>query len=215
MKKIITSTIVCCTAMLVGKSYAMDVKPFIGANIGINGVAYDEDVYDDNYDAGIEMPEAFFGAGVEAGIRFQTPRVYNAGVVFSYDYAFDTEADLSYPAEDMIDSWKQGFSAISITFDNYLRVSGNAKHRQDIVLGLGLGRATSRFQLDPTIDGILMGLDYTKESDKDTVVVLKVGYNYNFASDFDWYLNGRWFIPSDNDFVKALFNANAGIRFIF
>ena len=45
MKKIITSTIVCCTAMLVGKSYAMDVKPFIGANIGINGVAYDEDVF--------------------------------------------------------------------------------------------------------------------------------------------------------------------------
>ena len=213
MKKILFP-VVC--AMCISPALAVNVKPFIGANLGITGVAYDEDIYDENSDAGIDMPEAFLGTGIEAGIIFQTPRIYNAGITVAYDYAFDTEADLDYYAEDAIDYWKQGFSAVSATFDNYLRVSGDAKHRQDIVLGIGLGRANSRFHMRTTPYGRTLGLEDIKDNDDDdTIVVFKIGYNYRVSSHFDWYLNGRWFMPSDDDVIKALFNASAGVRFVF
>ena len=118
--------------------------------------------------------------------------------------------------EDYISSVDMGFSAISVTFDNYLRVSGEAKHRQDIVLGIGLGNATERIKMTTTTLGKANDLYDIDEDDDGTVVVLKVGYNYQISNHLDWYVNGRWFIPTDSDSdVDALFNANAGVRFVF
>lgn len=197
-------------------AYAVDVKPFAGGNVSISGVAYSDDAKDGADYLGVDLPEAFFGLGFEAGLKFQTEKIYSAGVAFAYDYAFDSEADIDAYIDDYISSVKMGFSAWTLTFDNYLRVSGNAQHRQDVVLGIGLGNATERVKIDATYLGKTYGLEDVDESDDDTVVVFKVGYNYNISEHVDWFVNGRLFVPTNSDSdVDALFNMSAGLRFLF
>lgn len=209
MKKIsITGS--CMVLALTCSSYALEVNPFIGLNIGALGVSYEDKVKDDWSAAGVDLPTAFIGGGVEAGVKFESDRVYNAALTFAYDYALNSDADLKAPANQHFSSIEVGFSAYSVTFDNYLRVSGDAKHRQDIVLGAGIARANARLKQK------MYGAGDLKNDDDDTAVVIKVGYNYKITDYMDWYLNGRWFIPtgSDND-INALFNGNVGVRFVF
>lgn len=191
---------------------AVDIKPFIGGNLSINGVAYSDDCKDATDSIGVDLPTSFWGIGAEAGVKFEMERIYNAALVFSYDYAFNKEAEMNTGISDYV-SAKIGFSALSMTFDNYLRVSGNDDHRQDIILGIGMARATERVDIKFTS---YMGLDDINEKDDGNAVVFKIGYNYKITNHVDWYLNGRWFVPTNSDSdIGALFNANAGIRFLF
>lgn len=196
---------------------AADFKVFIGGNIALSGVAYSHDAKTATEDIGVKLPESFFGGGIEVGIKFpQIERVHIAGLTFAYDYAFDSEADIEPFAEDYISCINTGFSAWSITFDNYLRVSGDAKHRQDIVLGVGLGRATERVEMQVTYLGTTYGLYDIDETDNGRAVIFKVGYNYNISEHADWFLNGRFFVPSKYETdVDVLFNMSAGLRYIF
>ena len=61
-------------------------------------------------------------------------------------------------------------------------------------------------------------LGYMDEKGKDdgTFIVLKAGFNFELSDKIDFYTNGRWFVPtaSDGD-VDALFNLDAGLRFMF
>jgi len=205
------------TALMGFSANAIDIKPFVGGNLAINGVAYSDDTEEVTDDLGIDLPDAFFGLGFEAGVKFATDNLYNAAITFAYDYAFSADADIDSYAEDYVSSSEIGFSALSVTFDNYLRVSGNAKHRQDIVLGVGLANATERAKIDFTpLAKTTYGLSDMEGDDDGTALVLKVGYNYQISDQADWYLNGRWFIPTNSDSdVDALFNASAGIRLVF
>ena len=198
MKKIFM-TMPCLALALTGFSAnAADIKPFVGGNLAINGVSYSDDLDDLCDELGIELPESFMGLGLEAGIKFAADRIYNAALTFSYDYVFDEtiESDESYWYRPEI-----GFSSISVTYDNYLRVSGNAEYRQDIVLGGGLANATERV---------------AGEKSDEIRIVFKIGYNRQISEFADLYFNGRCFIPTDSDSeVDAFFNANMGVRFVF
>lgn len=216
MKKIFMTIPCLAGALTVFSAMAVEVKPFIGGNLAINGVVYSDEVEEIFDDIGVDLPGGFFGLGIEAGVRFLTDDIYNASVALAYDYAFDSEADVNSVTKDYISSIDTGFSAISATFDNYIRVSGDAKQRQDVVLGIGLGRATERIKMKATTLGKANGLYNINEDDDGSVVVLKIGYNNQISERADWYLNGRWFIPtvSDSD-VEVMFNLGAGIKFVF
>lgn len=218
MKKIL---IICSYAVLAMKclpSYSMELKPFIGFNIAANGVVYSDELNDMSDDANIDLPTAFFSAGAEAGLKFKTNNIWNGAITLAYDYAFDSEADTD--SNPYINSMNMGFSAISATFDNYIRVSRDAAHRQDIVVGVGVARATERVEatlVNTEYNNELLNTKYSNISEKDraTTFVLKIGYNYQLSNNAEWYLNGRWFIPSSDREVEALFNADVGLRFVF
>lgn len=210
MKKFLTTCSCMLLALECSPSYSMELKPFIGLNIAANGVAYSDELNDISDDANIDLPSSFFSVGAEAGLKFKTTNIWNSSITLAYDYAFDSEADTD--DNPYVDYMNMGFSAISATFDNYIRVSGDAIHRQDIVIGVGVARATERIEMSL--------MEYTgyaelSEEDKATTFVLKVGYNYQMPNNAEWYLNGRWFIPSSDSEVEALFNANVGLRFVF
>ena len=217
MKKFFMTSSCLALALTSFSANAVDIKPFIGGNISLNGVAYSDDTKTATEDIGIDLPEAFVGIGFEAGVKFATDNLYSAAVTFAYDYAFNNDADIESFAEDYISSAEVGFSAWSFTFDNYLRVSGNSAHRQDIVLGIGAGSANERAEINFTpYAKSLYGLEDEKGDDDGTVVVFKVGYNYNISEHADWYVNGRFFVPTDSETdVDVLFNASAGLRFLF
>ena len=194
---------------------AIDIKPFVGGNLAINGVVYSNDAKDATDYMGIDLPDGFFGYGLEAGVKFATDNIYNAAITFAYDYVFSADADINSFMKDYIVCTDIGFSAISATFDNYLRVSKDAKHRQDIVLGLGFGQATERLSIMTTAFGKMNGADDIDEKDKGTIVLLKIGYNYQITNQADWYVNGRFVVPTNSDDVDTLFNASAGVRILF
>ncbi len=216
MKKFFMTSSCVALALTSFSAYAADIKPFIGVNASLSGVAYSDDVKTATDDLGVKLPESFFGVGAEAGLKIETDRVYSAGFTFAYDYAVDSEADIDAIADDYVSSVELGFSAWSLTFDNYLRVSGAAKHRQDIVLGVGFGNAKERFKMDATYLGESYGLYDIDESDDGNVVVFKVGYIYNVGEHADLVLNGRFFVPTDSETdVDVLFNMSAGVRVVF
>lgn len=213
MKK---SVIIGVLLLTCNNAMAFDVKPFIGGNLSINGVVWDQELKDDIKDTIGEMPEFFLGGGVEAGARFATNNIYNAGITLAYDYMLNSEVDLKDEMKEYISSMETGFSAISATFDNYIRVSGKKEHRRDIVLGLGLADVTERVSLDPTLRGKELGIEKDDGKDDGTAVVFKVGYNHQIAPNADWFVNGRAFVAtsSESDF-EALFNLSVGLRFVF
>ena len=101
--------------------------------------------------------------------------MYIPALTVAYDYMFNSEADIDAVTKPNISSFDVGFSAISATFDNYLRVSGNSRHRQDIIFGIGLGSATERVTMKTTSLGKANGYADIDEDENGTVFISKVG----------------------------------------
>ena len=216
MKKLISFGMGLVSVLAVEAANASDIKLFVGGNIALNSVSWDEKVEKHFKDGNLKLPENFFGLGAEAGARLKTNGIYNPGITLAYDYAFDSAADIKYPAKAIISSLDVGFSAISGTFDNYIRFSGKSARRSDIVLGIGLANVTERADIRYTPAGHFIGYTDRKGDDNGTFVVLKVGFNFEITDHVDFYANGRWFAPTkSNGDLDALFNLNAGIRYVF
>lgn len=194
---------------------ALEVRPFIGGNLSVSGVTWTEESKNTMKDYEWELPVAFAGAGFEAGARFKTDHIYSAAITFAYDYLFNSKFSIDEISHQYIDKIEAGFSAVSITFDNYLRVSGNAKHQQNLVLGVGAAYATERGTITVTEYGEENGLSDSKFSDSVPAFVAKLGYNFQLVENTDLFVNGRVFIPDHNDDVDAMFNASVGLRFVF
>ena len=204
-------------SMLVANSaMATEIKPFIGANLAINGVVWSHDAERATEDMGIDLPEAFLGLGLEMGVKFVNDNIYNAGLIFAYDYAFNSKAKLDSNIKDYYYKVTTGFSSIAITFDNYIRVSGEKAHRKDVVVGIGLARGTERISMKTTYYGYTSGLEDIDDDDDGTFILLKAGYNHQLSDNVDFYTNGRAFIPTAGDGdVDVIFNLSAGLRFVF
>lgn len=193
---------------------ATEIRPFIGLDIAVSGVSWQDKVDQVNKNAGIELPDGFYGLGLDAGVRFANKNMYNAGLSLAYDYSFDADAKLNYFAQQYVTSLKTSFSAASIIFDNYIRVSSSEK-RKDIVLGLGLARTEEKGELKTTALGKLNGLSDETEKYHETIVVFKLGYNQQLENNLDWYINTRWFFPHNASDMEAVLNLNTGIRYVF
>ena len=100
--------------LAVNNAMAMEVRPFIGGNLSINGVVWDNELRKEIKEDIGKLPEVFIGVGLEAGARFATTNIYNAGITLAYDYMFDSETDINNNMKDYISSIDVGFSAISI-----------------------------------------------------------------------------------------------------
>ena len=202
--------------LAINNANALEVRPFIGGNLAINGVVWDDTLRSGlKEDIGV-LPAIFAGAGIEGGVRFATDNIYNAGITLAGDYLFESEVDLNEDMEDYISSIDTSFAIASVTFDNYLRVSGTKEHRRDIVLGFGVANITEWIHLDPTRYGKNSGLEEERGHDNGSAIVLKIGYNHQIAKKLDWYVNGRAFIaPSKESDFDAMFNASVGLRFVF
>ena len=215
MKKIITVGLGILSILIFSNANAVEIKPFIGANISLNNVVWSSEIYGFRND-GLYMPEYFFGLGAEAGAVLKTDGIYNPGLTLAYDYIFNSSADIKYPASEVFSSVETGFSSISGTFDNYIRYSGDDPHRADLVLGIGLANITERVEIRYTSYGKNLGLNDNKGTDDGTFVVLKLGTNFQVSDKIGFYVNGRIFVPTaKNSDVGTLGNLSWGLRFVF
>ena len=197
--------------------YDLNIKPFVGGDIAINYIDYTSELTQATKDIGITMPEHFFGLGIETGAKTTiNDGIYNAGLTFAYDYMFDSSAILSADAKTVFDKVGIGFSAISATFDNYIRVQKENGKRIDIILGIGIAQMTERFKAFSTQTAKDYGLDDINTTDSGGSTVIKIGANFQLSPKADFYVNWRLFIPgsSDGD-IDGLSNLSTGLRFLF
>lgn len=216
MKKLASIVLIIISVLTIGKANALETKLFIGGNIALNSVAWSNQVEKELKDNNLNLPTSFFGLGAEAGIRLKTDGIYNPGVTLAYDYTFDSASEIKWPANQVFSSLDTGFSAISATFDNYIRFSGESSRRSDVVLGIGLASITERYDIRYTSYAHSLGLTDNKGSDDGTFVVFKLGVNFEISDKIDFYTNCRLFTPtkSGGD-MDALFNLNAGVKYVF
>lgn len=205
---------VMCLAMLPAQSFATELKLFVGGNVGLSGIVLSSGLKDDTHDdTGVtimDLPTSFFGLGGEFGLMFIQPAMYNYGVTLAYDHVFSASADINPDYKTAISSVKIGFSAISATFDNYLRVVQNRDRRDDIVLGVGIANIHETFKSTSSV------LPKT-ESDDGFAIVFKAGYDIR-VGNHQGYINARYFLPVDGDNdrdIDGLYNINAGLRYLF
>lgn len=200
---------VMCLAMMPAQSFATELKLFVGGNVGMSGIVLSSGLKDDARGV-MDIPETFFGLGGEFGLMFIQPAMYNYGVTLAYDHMFSASADINPDYKTAISSVKIGFSAISATFDNYLRVVQNRDRRDDIVLGVGIANIHETFKSTSTV------LPKT-ESDDGFAIVFKAGYDIR-VGNHQGYINARYFLPVDGDNdrdIDGLYNINAGLRYLF
>ena len=214
MKKITTVRLGILSILTFSNANAVEIKPFIGANLAITSVSW-SNTLNDLKQIGIDMPTSFFGLGAEAGAVIKTDGIYNPGITLAYDYIFNSSANIKYPANEVFSSLETGLSSISGTFDNYIRVSGDNPHRADLVLGIGLAGITERGEVRFTSYGKSIGLNDEKGTDDGTFVVLKLGTNVQLSDKIDLYLNTRYFIPTAKGDADFIFNLSSGLRFVF
>ena len=218
MKKNLLITGACVASLFDVSCFgATTIKPYVGANVAITGVAWTNELKDMTEDL-FELPTSFWGMGFDFGARFANDNIYNCGLTLAYDYVFDSKARITSYAKPYISSVKTGFSAFGLTFDNYLRVSEKDEKRGDIVLGLGLANIKERIYLLPTAAGIANGLEKTDARDNGGAFILKIGYNSKIDDNWDWNITGRWFITSGDSDEKdfdAMFILSFGARYVF
>ncbi len=216
MKKYLTSALI-ASLFGIANANATDVKPFVGANFALTGVVWTESTKDASANVW-ELPTSFWGLGFDFGARFTNDNMYNCGLTLAYDYIFDSSARISSIAKPYILSVETGFSAFSLTFDNYLRVSEKDEKRSDIVLGIGMASVKERLYLLPTSVGTLNGIEKIDDYDTGGAFIFKVGYNSKINDNMDWGITGRWFITygnSNEKDVETMFNLSFGLRYSF
>lgn len=202
MKKILFP-VVC--AMCVSPALAVNVKPYVGLNVGASYVDWDDDLQDTMDNIDVELAEGNITAGIDAGIRFANDNIWNGGIFISYDYLFDNEAD-----EDNvhINEITTGFSMLSVGMDNYIRL-GHAQKRNDLILGLGVAQVTERGKWDTDYF-------YDDGSDNGGAVVVKIGFNRQFSKNVDWYVMSKIFAPfNDKSDFDTIVTFTGGFKFHF
>ena len=213
-----------CALGLVGTAWAetvstseLPIKVFLGANVAMTMPVWSDDVNDIMDQINTELPGLNLGLGAEAGIKFgAADKIYNFGVSVAYDYMFDSAAEIDYPYDQLIYEISNGFSAISVFFDNYIRFADNAGKRSDLVLGIGYTNGTERMQMTPEQLGYAYGLNTIDVDDTGSFVGLKIGYLQQITSNLDFSAMLRVLIPTGNGGdVDSIFNLSAGIRYNF
>lgn len=181
---------------------------FAGGSAAISNITWDDDVVD--FLDPIEISETNFSLGAEIGGKFgDYNNIYNFGLTINYDYLFDSNANIPAPYSSVILKITTGFSALSASFDNYIRIDSTNNKRSDLVFGLGFARITERVFIKDTSD-------YYSDDDSGGAMVLKLGINSELTNYLDWNINLRAFIPTNSDSdVDLLTNISVGLKFKF
>ena len=153
--------------------------------MGLSGADYSQGTQDSARAGRIDLPDDFFNLGIEAGVRFGEYReIYNGGVMVNLDMT--TNRDLQDKFTDAKFA-QMRTAALSATYDNYLRLSGDKTSRIDAVLGAGLG--VMNYAVDIKASG---ADDYTIYS---TTLVFKAGLDFELTHNITLSATGRLFLP--------------------
>ena len=204
MKKLTSFGLGIVSILAVESANASDIKLFVGGNIALNSASWDEKVDKTFSNMNLSLPDDFFGLGAEAGVRLKTNGIYNPGVTLAYDYAFDSASDIKYPANNIFSSLDVGFSAISATFDNYIRLNKSMENRVDLVVGVGAASIETNINL--------LGLGLSMDCH---AAVLKAGLELQLTDVISMTLGTRMYMPVASQYFDTSYALKGGFKFSF
>ena len=179
---------------------ATTIKPFIGATMGVQTIAYSDDAKDMEHDQHIDLPTGFFAFGLEAGARFgEYNKIYNYG--FSLNVDKSTYSKVTHKFTDKKIADLDTF-ALSSTFDNYIRLKQDK--RIDLVLGAGLG--TMAWHADDKHDTTRYSF----------APVVKAGLDFELTSNITLSAMARVFLPTRSDYLMTATGILGGaVKYVF
>ena len=182
---------------------AMEYRPFIGATIGMSGLGYSGATNDAALAATMDLPSDFFTYGIEGGIRLGGyNQIYNGGISMNFDFTNSEKISDTFSNEKLGEL--KAF-AISATYDNYLRLSGDKTSRIDLVLGAGVG-----------VMNYDMGLEDYGENAYSTTLAFKAGLDFELTKHITLSAQGRFFVPTRAHYaVDTNYIIGGAVKYMF
>jgi len=186
---------------------ALEYRPFVGASMGLSGLKYSNAIEDFARLNTADLPSDFFTFGFETGVRFgEYSKIYNGGVTLNLDMT--TASDIT----DLFTSVKYGkikTLALSATYDNYLRISGDKTSRIDLVLGAGLGTMNYDINYEAST-----GLP--SEKVYSPMFAFKAGLDFELTKHITLSAVTRLFVPTRSGYDAHIqYNAGGAVRYVF
>lgn len=149
-----------------------ETKWFVGANLGYAEPILSDELDDQIDDKLWDDDSGTLAVSLTGGMRFgEFDKIYNGGVSVTLSYMPDlmrlSDGDMNpYYMDAELD-----FTTLYISYDNYIRLSGDFKYRTDFIASVGLGVGW----LDETLD--VNGYGRESYSDEGMLLVLKFGFD--------------------------------------
>ena len=189
-----------------------DVKWFVGGGLGYAEPAFSDAVNDLIDDHVFKDESGTLNFSLMGGMRFgEQKKIYNGGVSANYSYM----SDLGHLKEDYNSAYyidaTLDFSTMYFAYDNYIRVSGDAKYRTDFVASFGLGMGWIK-------EDLVSGSYFESYEDDGLVFVMKFGFTgETVVEGLGWYASMNLVIPNtdeDHDFQGAG-SFDVGVKYTF
>ena len=186
---------------------ALEMHPFVGAGLGLQGLRNSSDVRKIERNNDIDFPSSLFTIGIEGGVRFgEYKQIYNGGVSVNLDMSTASDIKKKFNDDKIAELDSTVFSA---TYDNYIRISGDKTSRIDLVLGLGLGSMS--YTVD---DSVVAGLK--NQTEHSAIGVLKVGLDFELSKNFTLSAMSRLFVPTKSDYkLDASYIFGGMVKYVF
>ena len=204
MKTKIVLTSITALLVSVAGANALEYRPFVGASMGIQGAIYSSDAKDIERAANIDFPKDFFAFGVVTGVRAgEYEDIYNGGITLTatkttYSKVQQKYVDTRAACADLFD--------ISVSYDNYIRVSGDKANRIDFVLGAGMGAAA--YHMDVVGGGSNTVWSFAPE--------LKIGMDFELTKSVTLSATFRTMFPTnENHELNASYFAGGSVKYLF
>lgn len=174
------------TALLVSAAgaNALEYKPFVGATMGFQGAMYSASAEDMERIQSVDLPTDFFVFGLETGVRAGSYfDIYNGGLTLSATKSTYSRVQRKYVEERFASA---DLFNVSMTYDNYIRISGDKDSRIDFVIGAGFGSMAYHYD-------VAGGDSRTKWS---FAPEIKLGLDFELAEHVILSANFRTFFPT-------------------
>ena len=204
MKSQIILTSAAAVLLSVTGANAFSYRPFVGLTMGLQNPVYSDSGKDMEHADNINLANDFFAFGAETGVMFCDKNcIYNGGLTVSATKTTYSDVDAKF-TEDRVAS--MDLFNISMTYDNYIRISGDKANRIDLVIGAGAGAMA--IHVDPV------------GADDDTVWSFapeaKLGLNFELSKNWTLTTSARVFFPTRSHYMMdASYILGGGIRYLF
>lgn len=226
MKTKIALTGIAALMASVAGANAAEIKPFVGLSLGLQELAYSSEVKKeaDGFDeAGIyqgadavyEMPTDFIDFGVAAGVRFGAHnQIYNGGFTVNADWTSSSDVKTKLFDLKLAEISTQQYS---VTYDNYIRLSGDKARRIDLVLGLGAGTIGETMKLSDLmkLEAIAAG-EKTEDKEWSPTIVFKVGADFEVTKHLYIDASTRFILPTrSHPDIRTSYIFGGTVKYLF
>lgn len=184
---------------------AETIKPFAGLTLGLQGVGYSDEADGLSKQNAYSLPNDYINFGIEGGIRFgEYNEIYNGGLTVAVDFSDVAKIGKTFSEAQV---GKLYTRALSMTYDNYIRISGDKSSRIDLVLGVGAGETYYKLTFDNGLSGHSM---YSPS------FVFKAGMDFELSEHFILSGVARLFTPtSSHYYFDTQYIVGGGIKYVF